>query len=90
MPYIDGEAREDLDNALSDLGTAFLWYREKNPGFLNYVLTRLILRWLGNNPNYAKYNEAVGVLECVKLEFYRRAVSAYEDEKINQNGDVYK
>ena len=56
---------------------------------LNYVFTSLILRWLGDKPNYAKYNEVIGVLECVKLEFYRRAVSVYEDSKLIENGDVY-
>jgi hypothetical protein len=31
------------------------------------------------------------VLECAKLELYRRIVAAYEDEKIAdpENGDVY-
>ena len=33
--------------------------------------------------------EVRGVVECVKLEFYRRAVAAYEDEKCKENGDVY-
>jgi hypothetical protein len=28
------------------------------------------------------------VLESVKLEFYRRAVAAYEDNKIVENGDI--
>jgi broad-specificity NMP kinase len=39
-------------------------------------------------PKYHKYNAAVGVLECAKLELYRRLVSGYEDTKIIENGDV--
>ena len=32
----------------------------------------------------------VGVLECAKLELYRRMAAPYEDEKIEDNGDVYE
>jgi len=30
-----------------------------------------------------------GVLECAKLELYRRIAAPYEDTKIEENGDVY-
>lgn len=30
----------------------------------------------------------VGVLECAKLEAYRRIASPHEDKKIDENGDV--
>ena len=60
----------------------------RSPGTLNYIITRLVHWWLGDNPNYERYNAAIGVLECAKLELYRRKVSPYEDEKINENGDV--
>jgi len=30
----------------------------------------------------------IGVLECVKQEFYRRKVAPYEDIKIIENGDI--
>jgi hypothetical protein len=30
----------------------------------------------------------IGMLECAKLELYRRSVANYEDEKILENGDV--
>jgi hypothetical protein len=35
------------------------------------------------------HHNVVGVLECCKLELYRRLVSKYEDIKILLNGDVY-
>ena len=59
-----------------------------NPGTLNYIITKVVHWYLGDNPNYERYNAAIGVLECAKLELYRRKVSPYEDEKINENGDV--
>ena len=34
-------------------------------------------------------NAAIGVLECAKLELYRRVVAMYEDGKIKENGDVF-
>jgi hypothetical protein len=60
-------------------------------GELNYVITKTCLDYLdtADNPGYAEYNEVIGVLECAKLELYRRAVAPYEDKKIVQNGDVY-
>jgi hypothetical protein len=31
----------------------------------------------------------IGVLECAKLELYRRVAAPYEDAKCEDNGDVY-
>jgi len=32
----------------------------------------------------------IGVLESVKMELYRRKIADYEDEKCEENGDVYR
>jgi hypothetical protein len=46
--------------------------------------------WQGfERVGYAEINEVVGVLECCKLELYRRLAAPYEDTKIKENGDVY-
>ena len=42
---------------------------------------------MGNS--YATINDIIGALEGAKMEFYRRVVAPYEDEKIKENGDVY-
>lgn len=61
--------------------------RCRTAGELNYIITKLLL---ATDPyNYNDYNTLIGVLECCKLEFYRRAVAVYEDTKIKKNGDVY-
>lgn len=79
MPYIEPEARRELTpDAVPTTA-----------GALNYMITRLCLRFLGRRRSYADYNEVVGVLESVKLEFYRRAMVPYEEYKISVNGDVY-
>ena len=83
MPYIKQSVREKID-----YGENIATY----PGELNYLITTLCLRYMKNlspSTSYNLYNEVIGVLECVKLEMYRRAVAPYEDEKIKENGDVY-
>jgi hypothetical protein len=57
-------------------------------GVLNYALHQLInIYFEQNNRNYQTINDVIGVLECAKLELYRRMGSEYEDIKILQNGD---
>ncbi len=60
-------------------------------GELNFQITKLVDRFVkAQGSNYGAYNAAVGVLECAKLEYYRRRVAVYEIDKILINGDVYK
>ena len=84
MPYIKQDRRKDLDQAVVDL----VFLMNKDHGECNYVVTRL-LDLLMQPKNYADINGIIGVLECAKLEFYRRAAAPYEDQKIIENGDVY-
>ena len=80
MPYIVENAREQLD----DGGLP------NSAGELNYVISSIIDEYLSEyGKNYTNINEVIGVLECAKLELYRRVGAPYEDEKIDQNGDVY-
>lgn len=79
MPYISKKARTEIDKCFN-FGLAL------GPGELNYVITRLLM---GQQPgSYAEFNALIGVLECCKLELYRRACVAYEELKINENGDI--
>jgi hypothetical protein len=61
----------------------------ETPGELNFAITKMILDYLGPAPGYSRFNEVVGVLECAKLELYRRKIMPYEDQKKTENGDVY-
>lgn len=79
MPYIDEAGKHQVkhDGATSS-------------GELNYAITRLCNNYLFDKGlRYATLNEIVGVLECAKLEFYRRMAAGYEDKKKDENGDVY-
>jgi len=82
MPYVDAAARQRLDAGASP----------ETAGELNYSITKLVDAYLNRSgsPRYADFNEAIGVLECAKLELYRRLVAPYEDTKIEQHGDVYR
>lgn len=82
MPYIDPDARSELDGGDR---------QPENAGELNYAVSRLVDAYLVRKGfRYATANEVVGVLECAKLELYRRLAAPYEDGKIQANGDVYE
>jgi len=79
MPYIKQKDRAELEKG-------------RNPrmeGELNYAITMLIHKWLSIvGVSYFNLNAAIGVLECAKLECYRRIAAPYEDSKIKANGDL--
>lgn len=82
MPYVDEEARIRLDGGAAP----------GNAGELNYVITRIVDEYLMQRGGlrYAGINEVIGVLECAKLELYRRIAVPYEDGKKEASGDVYR
>lgn len=92
MPYIDQEQRDRLDPLVYLLARAL---RAECPegrdlaGPLNYAITRLLLDTLPENPRYSRLALITGVLETVKLEFYRRTAVPYETRKAEEHGDVY-
>ena len=83
MPYIKKQRREDLFN---DLVLMENW----TAGDFNYVVSAGINEYLeANGVCYENINKLIGVLECAKLELYRRVAADYEDSKLTSNGDVY-
>jgi uncharacterized protein DUF6899 len=89
MPYIKQGGRKSYDRAMENL-EILLDGGAASEGDLNYVITRCVTAWLrGRAKNYAQLNAALGILEAAKLEFYRRVVAPYEDQKRKDNGDVY-
>ena len=84
MPYINQNRRDELDPLMKELAETI-----GTPGEMNYTMTRLIHKYIQDyGESYDAYNSMVGVLECCKLELYRRKVVIYENQKIEQNGDV--
>lgn len=85
MPYIKQTVRDTLFN--DRIGNMFV---PADPGELNYTLTMIALTYFKEHgQRYQQINDVLGALEGAKLEFYRRVVAPYEDEKIVENGDVY-
>lgn len=97
MPYIEpSERTPELDAAINKLcdsirNSHVSMQNSKDfssiAGKLNYSISRLCARLI-EQPSYIKIAIITGVLENIKQEFYRRIASCYEDEKVNQNGDI--
>ena len=78
MPYIKQEDR------------ARAWREPQSPGELNFAITCRLQDYITRKGlSYTAINDVLGAIEGAKLEFYRRVVVPYEDEKIKENGDVY-
>ena len=81
MPYIPQTVRHALIEGRGAPCT---------PGELNFLFTRAIVQYYERSPvNYRTINDVLGALEGAKLEFYRRVAVPYEDQKREENGDVY-
>jgi hypothetical protein len=81
MPYIKQTDRSELTHGHRPPETA---------GELNFLLSTLFNDYIDKNGlSYDQVNKLVGVLECTKLELYRRVAVPYENVKLAENGDVY-
>lgn len=84
MPYIKPEDRPEIKLAASDLADLC-----SNSGELNYAITVFLQTYLKEKGlRYENINSVIGVLECAKLELYRRVAAPYENIKVKENGDV--
>jgi hypothetical protein len=91
MPYIKDEERQNLEHSLASLAAQVIVKEDSSQaGVLNYCISALFNEVLKTRGlNYRNVNELIGVLECAKLELYRRVASPYEDLKVEENGDVF-
>ena len=80
MPYLKNETKDSLlDHPYPT-----------SAGELNFLLTTMCRRYFNKSArNYEAYNTVIGALECCKLEYYRKQVSLYENEKEKENGTVW-
>jgi hypothetical protein len=92
MPYIKQEYRDKLDSTIDQLAEEIKNIHVNNSaqtrdGLLNYSLTRLLNNVFAD-ARYHDYNELIGMLECCKLEYYRKSIGPYEELKETENGSV--
>ena len=87
MPYIKPDARVKINPYLEPL---LEWASENEPteGELNYIISSLIWTCFEKNVSYKNGNDLISILECAKLEFYRKKVAPYEDLKEKENGTL--
>lgn len=86
MPYISNEARAKYQPLVIRIRNSEI----DQVGDLNYLITTLVDTYLDHyGVHYSSINRVIGVLECAKLELYRRIAAPYEDKKISTNGDVF-
>ncbi len=95
MPYITQDKRRQLDTHIDAIHHALVGMRlddesTNTEGNLNYTITRLLMMVYGQSDDtrYANINDAIGMLECCKLELYRKVAEPYEDQKEFENGSV--
>lgn len=87
MPYIKPENRKKYEEILKNLtGILKSLPPEEVDGELNFAITSILKEVYPLR--YYHINKAIGVLECAKLEFYRRVAAPYEDLKKKESGDV--
>jgi hypothetical protein len=80
MPYINKTDRWEIDD--SEIG----YFVPESPGELNYVITRLCHRFLDTRGrSYTEFNAVLGVLECAKLELYRRRMKEVREANAATN-----
>ena len=87
LPYIKTGNRNKYEKIVNSLVKILKTLPpEEIDGELNYVVTKILKEIYPLR--YFHINKAVGVLECIKLEYYRRVAAPYEDLKIEEAGDV--
>ncbi len=89
MPYIKPEIRKEIDKEIDNLIDILpeTSGKDVDDGTVNYVISRIIGSFY-NKPSYKIMNRGIGVLENVKLEFFRRCVAPHEEFKRHVNKDV--
>lgn len=84
MPYIPQERRKAFDSNLQELAGSV-----QNEGELNYCIYKLscyLAERMG--ASYTNLSLCSSAMEHAKLEWYRKKLAPYEDEKILEHGDI--
>jgi hypothetical protein len=83
MPYIDIKTRNQVDKSIN-----FYNILIESSGVLCYIIYQFMLLYMKlHGKSFRTISEINGAIECAKMEFYRKEVAPYEDEKIKLNGD---
>jgi hypothetical protein len=84
MPYIKPERRKIFDAHLQACAAEI-----ETEGELNYCIYKLATLLIGRiGESYDKLSMCSSAMEHAKMEWYRRRLAPYEDQKIEENGDI--
>ena len=86
MPYIIPKTRADLEPSIEQLVEKLIGHGD---GAVNYAVTRIVDELFSKGETYTDCERAIGLLECIKLEYVRRRLYILEDLKRKENGEVY-
>ena len=92
MPYIKAENRPAVENFIDGIVDHLVNEdtEDSRAGILNYTISSIISRYLqAEGVSYNRLNSLIGVLECAKLEIYRKVAVPYERNKCIMNGEVF-
>jgi hypothetical protein len=85
IPYIKEQQRERFKKVIDEVFDVHVL----NEGELNYLITCICqIYQVEHKESYAVHNQIMGVLECVKQEWYRKQTVPYEIRKESENGGV--
>jgi hypothetical protein len=85
MPYIKKIDRKKFESLMITLQHSY----PTSVGELNYLVSCLVKMYIDvHGGNYQAFNDAIGAMECSKMEMYRRFAIPYEDLKCKENGDI--
>ena len=88
MPYIKEVDRVKWKQGIAKIKNA-MNKKGVTPGDLNYLFVMIAAYYLDRKGvNYTHMNDVMGAFTGASQEFYRRIIAPYEDEKIEENGDV--
>lgn len=78
MPYIKQIDRDRIDPLIK-----ILFEELKTKGNIIYAIGHLLRLFIQReDKKYTNLNDAMGIIECVKQEFYRKVVAPYKEQKI--------
>jgi len=89
LPYINPEDRRHYEEGLNFI-TNLLSQRQFAQGDLTYIIYRLLIHAEAyRGTRYSSLSVVRASALDAALEFYRRRIAPYEDEKIRLNGDIH-
>lgn len=89
VPYTKQERRANLDSHARRVAED-LHFMGDEQGDLNYFITRVGVHLLAlQGMGYSTASHIRAAFDDASAEWYRRVMAPYEDEKCEENGDVY-